>query len=320
MIGRARVTRRGAGRAVLAVAIAAVVASLVYFGGRALGLGGSSPAAGQSDSPLLTIRVPDICETRDVSPGYGSVWGEDDEGNWVRTGTYGPFYQLADIDTVELAWNITGGTEPYEVSVQGQTLLSGPTGSTLVYCAESLPYGELDFSLDRDDYDRTELDDPPEVNPGPITFEATVKDAGGQSNKAKAQSYIILDCDRYCDFEVLPSGYTYRLFGELMTIPRGLDIYIAEYGENTVECLPGAKWCASHYELQLLSDGGGAVRLSTHGTYLGYVWNNTIYYPDGTTWPEAAQVGGQVSAEHPRADELEKFGRSIGRRPSLSGN
>ena len=84
---------------------------------------------------MLAISVPTICETSSVRSHYGSVYGEDDEGNWVRTGTYGPFYQLAGIDTVELVWTITGGTEPYEVSVQGQTLLSGPTGSTLVYCA-----------------------------------------------------------------------------------------------------------------------------------------------------------------------------------------
>ena len=320
MIGRVEVTRRGVARAGLALAVAAVAACVVYFGGRALGLGGDAPALGQGDPPVLAINVPETCETPRERAGYGTVWGEDDEGNWVRTGTSGPFYHLGTINTVELEWSISGGTEPYEISVQGQTLLTGPTGSTLVYCAGSLPYDELDFTQPRDEYERTELDGRPIVSPGPMAFEATVKDADGLSATATTRTYVIVDCDRICGYEVLPSGYTYRVFGQLMTIPQGLDIYFAEYGINTPQCVPGAKWCASHYELILVGDAGGVLRMSTKGNYLGYYWKGIHYYPDGTDSSAASQVGGQAVEEHPLANELGQFGRSIGQPPSLAGN
>ena len=179
-----------------------------------------------------------------------------------------PVLPARGIDTVELVWTITGGTEPYEVSVQGQTLLSGPTGSTLVYCAESLPYGELDFGLSRDDYDRTELDDPPEVNPGPITFEATVKDADGQKAKAKVRTYVVVNCDDYCDYEVLPEGYTVRLFGTLMPIPKGLKISCCEY--SVAHAHDGHGNSGTYYDLGLVGKGGGSIRFTENGRFLGY--------------------------------------------------
>ena len=320
MIGRARVTRRGAARAVLAVAVAAVAASVVYFGGRALGLGGSLPVAGQADGPVLTIRVSETCETRQARGLYGGIWGHDEDGNWVETGTYGPFYQLGSLNTAELTWSITGGAEPYKISVQGQTLLSGPTGSTLVYCAESLPYDELDFTQSRDDYQSTELDERPVVEPGVMTFKARAEDANGQTATATARTYVVVDCDAYCHYEVLPDGYTYRLFGRLITIPKGLQIYIASYIVNEQECADGAKWCDSYYSLDLTGKGGGHIRLTKSGRFWGYDWNGVYYRPDGTTSPEASQVGGQAAEEHPLADELKQFGRSVGQRPRLSEN
>ena len=310
MIGRARVARRGVRRAVLAIAVVAAAAIAVYFGVRALGLGGSS-----LDGPVLAISVPMICETPDASPGYGSIWGEDDEGNWVRTGTYGPFYQLTDIDTVELVWSITGGAEPYEVSVQGQTLLSGPTGSTPVYCAESLPYGELDFTQPHGEYERTELEERPAVEPGVMTFEAKVEDANGRTAKAKARTYVVVNCDDYCDYEVLPEGYTVRLFGALMSIPKGLKISCCSYSVSAGHDADGTSF--TYYDLDLVGKGGGSIRFTENGRFLGYHWNGVYYRKDGTTRPEAAQVDGQAAEEHPLADELEEFGRWVGLRPSL---
>lgn len=234
----------------------------------------------------------------------------------METGTYGPFYQLGSLGTAELSWSITGGTEPYEVSVQGRTLLSGPTGSTPVYCAKSLPYDELDFTQPLDDYQRTELDERPAVEPGAMTLEAKVKDANSRTAKAEAQTYVVVDCDAYCHYEILPGGYTYRLFGELMPIPKGLEIYIASYSVNEVQCAEGAEWCTSYYSLDLVGKGGGHIRLTKNGRYLGYDWNGVYYRPDGTTSPEVPQAGGQAAEEHPLADKLEEFGRWIGRRPS----
>ena len=132
MIGRVQVTRRGVRGVML---VAAVAACVVYFGVRTLGLSGDAPAAGQGEQPVLTISLPPNCEGGQADPAYGGIWGYDDDGDQVRTGTSGPYYFLNDLGAMELRWQIVGGTAPYEISVQGQTLLTGPAGSTRVYCA-----------------------------------------------------------------------------------------------------------------------------------------------------------------------------------------
>ena len=315
MIGRARVTRRGAARAVLAVAVAAVAASVVYFGGRALGLGGDAPAAGQGGPLAFTISVPAICETGQEDEGYGSIGGYDEDGKWVRVGTYGPFYQLTDINTVELMWNIGGGVEPYEVSVQGQTLLSGQWGSTLVYCAESLPYDELDFTLPRDEYSRIRLDDPPVVNPGPMTFEATVTDANGLSATATTDDmYIIPDCRIECKDDVLRPGYTYRIYGRLITIPEGLKVDAHAVHLFSASCPEPAGDCDSEFGLSLVGD--------PHDTVIVFgVSSNQFrgYWSSLGKWSALRGAAGSSDSDsalnHPAHDKILQFGTSIGRSP-----
>ena len=323
MIGRVEVTRRGVARAGLALAVAAVAACVVYFGGRALGLGGDAPVLGQGGDPMgqgdslvLTISVPEVCETGQEDPGYGSVWDYDDDGNWVRTGSYGPFYQMADINTVELEWSISGGTEPYEVSVQGQTLLTGPTGSTLVYCAESLPYDELDFTQSRDEYERTELDDHPIVNPGPMTFEATVQDADGLSAAATADIYIIPDCQIECKGDTLSDGYTYRLYGRLITIPKGLKVSPHEYSLFHEECgEPAPEDCESEFGLALVDDPFDTV------IFVGLESNRFRgYWSSAGDWSprERGAVGSadiDAGTSHPQHGRILELGLSIGRSP-----
>ena len=330
MIGRVEVTRRGVARAGLALAVAAVAVCVVYFGGRALGLGGDAPALGQGgdppgqgDSLALTISVPEVCETGQEDPGYGSVWDYDDDGNWVRTGSYGPFYQMADISTAELEWSISGGTAPYEVSVQGQTLLTGPTGSTLVYCAESLPYDELDFTQSRDEYERTELDDHPVVNPGPMTFEATVQDAGGLSATATADTYIIPDCDIECKYDVYPTGHTFRIQGRLITIPAGLRISAQSFGYFSDACEePSTISCQPKFGLELLDDDphNNAVILIglATGDYFGYLTPSGYWNPisDGSVAGSSAEE----DAKHPLHDKFAQLGASIDRSPLDTGD
>ena len=168
--------------------------------------------------------------------------------------------------------------------------------------------------MSRDDYDRTELDDPPEVNPGLITFEATVKDADGQKAKAKVRTYVVVNCDDYCDYEVLPEGYTVRLFGTLMPIPKGLKISCCEY--SVAHAHYGDGNSGTYYDLALVGKGGGSIRFTENGRFLGYHWNGVYYRRDGTTWPETSPVDGLAAEEHPLAEELEEFKRWIGLRPS----
>ena len=301
------ITRRNIAMVMFAWTIAAWV---VYFGARALGLGGSS-----LDGLVLTISVPEICETGQEDEGYGSIGGYDEDGKWVRAGTYGPFYQLTDINTVELMWSIGGGVEPYEVSVQGQTLLSGQWGSTLVYCAESLPYDELDFTLPRDEYARIRLDDPPVVNPGPMTFEATVTDANGLSATATTDDmYIIPDCRIECKDDVLRPGYTYRIYGRLITIPEGLKVdahAIHLFGAN---CPEPAGDCDDEFGLSLVGDPHDAVIVFgvSSNQFRGY-WSSL------GKWSALRIAAGSSDSDsdlnHPEHDKILQFGTSIGRLP-----
>ena len=327
MIRSARITRR---RAVLAVAVAAMAASVVYFGGRALDLGGSSPAAGQGEPPALTISLPPNCEGGQADPAYGGIWGYDDDGDWVRTGSSGPFYFLNDLGSLTLRWQIEGGTAPYELSVQGRTLLTGSTGSTIVYCADLLPVDELDFTAERSELERQKTDSPALVNPGPLTFEATVVDANGLAARATATTYVILDCfKRHCDFDVYPGGFTYRIMGMLFTIPQGLRLDARRVGEILAQCVddPGPT-CQDELVLRVVDDPHGALLNIGMRTreYLGY--SSTLSPEFQWAKPDYAAAAGAVSGTtdvtpHPDADKFDRFGQSFGQRPqspNLDGN
>lgn len=314
MIRNEVITRRNI---TLIISAWVIAACAVYFGGRALGLGGSS-----SDRLAFTISVPATCETGQEDEGYGSIGGYDEDGKWVRVGTYGPFYQMADINMVELMWSIGGGVEPYEVSVQGQTLLSGQWGSTLVYCAESLPYDELDFTLPRDEYERTQLDHPPVVNPGPMTFEATVTDANGLSATATADLYIIPDCSEWCKGEALQAGYTYRIYNQLITIPEGLNIVARKRHIGRTDCPEGPQpipaggggICEDEFGLFLVGDPHRTVIVFGFSSkqFLGY-WSNLGKW--SALRGAAGSSDGDSTTNHPEHDKILQFGASIGRSP-----
>ena len=388
MIGRARVTRRGVARAVLAVAVAAMAACAVYFGGRALGLGSEAPAlsrgdvAVQSDAPtvdqgnpavavrgggtvvgagdtpvaqggglvagsgavavavqgdgpargdgpaadgeglVLTISVPEMCVTGQARPNYGSGYAMDADGNLIYDENgdlvdeiQGPYYQHEDISTIPLTWQISGGTAPYELEVQGQSLLTNGVepGTTQVYCTQELSDLELfdpNWSF--------MLANPSVVNPGALTFEATVTDADGLSTTAAAATYVVLDCERHCDFDVFPPGYTYLILGHLMTIPDGLRIETSRVGVSYKDCEvdtpAGASGCEDSYDLYILSRGRGWITITVSGRYYGYVYSGRF------TRAVAAdgQATGQSTGLHPDRDKIAALGASIGASPRLS--
>ena len=361
MIRSARITRR---RAVLAVAVAAVAASVVYFGGRALGLGGEAPAlsrgdvavseqddgpatldssttegdsgagggdapavaeqgggpvagsgpAADGDPPVLTISVPEMCVTGQADDAYGVQVSFDEDGNQVEEG-FGPFYLLEDLGMVPLTWTISGGTAPFEVSVQGQSLLTNGVepGTTDIYCAQELSDMEpLDPDWPR------ELANPSTVNPGPWTISATVTDANGLSSSATTESYIVVDCWTHCDFDVFPPGFTYLINGHLITIPPGLRISAVEIGLRSSSCAPGGgPACEDIFELDVLSAGGGVIMITESGTYVGYAWRHGYVYAEGIG-EDGTQAAGQAVEEHPHAARIQQLGDSIGVEPGLA--
>lgn len=332
MIGRAQITRRGVGRAALAVAVAAVAASVVYFGGRALGLGDDAPAAGQGEPPVLKIFLPSYCEGGQAAPFSGSVWRYDDDGERVRTGTSVPFYFLGGLGSTTLRWEIEGGTAPYELSVQGHELLARPAGETRVYCADSLPVDELDFTAERGELEWQKTYSPALVSPGPLTIKATVTDANGLAARATATTYVILNCEgiaRRCDFDVYPSGFTYRIDGLLFTIPQGLNINARRLGGLFPDCADDADDagppCQVRTVLYTVGDPHQASLLIGRETreYLGYY--STLSPKFQWARPDYAAAAGAVSGAddappHPDADKFKQFGQSLGQWPSLNDN
>ena len=317
MIGRVEVTRRGVARAGLALAVAAVAACVVYFGGRALGLGGD--ARSQGEPPVLTISVPEMCVTGQSYPRYGAGFAVDENGDPVYdddgelvSEIYGPSYSHEDLEAISLTWGISGGTAPYEIVVQGQSLLTNGAepGSTDVYCAQTLS-------------DLTPLDpnwphalaNPSTVNPGELTFQATVTDANGLSATATATTYIVLDCTRYCDFDIYPPGFTYLIEGHLITIPAGLQLDANEIGISSAECVddapPDALECEDSFDLYILSRGEGWITIGESGRYHGYT-----YFGHFTSAATAdSQVAGQTRGFHPDREKIAALGGSIGRLP-----
>ena len=327
MIGHARIIRRGTA---LAVAVAASAIIAVYFAARALGLGEDAPTAGQGEPLALTINVGAVCEGGQAHPRADVIWGYDDDGNWVRTGTTGPYYLLSDLGVKGLRWQIEGGTAPYEISVQGRTLPADPTGFTLVYCADSLPVDELDFTAERGELEQQETDLPATVSPGPLTFEATVVDANGLTARATATTYVVLDCqERYCDFDVYPSGFTYRIWRMLFTIPRGLRIDVRRIVDHIPHCSDDAGTvCQDELVLDVFDDPHGArlfIGLQTR-EYLGY--SSTLSPKFQWVKPDYAIAAGSVASAadampHPDADKFDQFGKSLGQwpqRPNLDGS
>ena len=318
MIGHARITRRGVARAVLGVVVTAATASVVYFGGRALGLGGSSPVASQGEPPVLTISLPPICVTGQSPPGYGVRAFRNDDGEQAYE-TYGPFYRLTELETVPMTWTIAGGTPPFEVSVQGQSLLTDgiESGSTAVYCAQVLSDLEpLDPNWPNN------LANPSTIHPGPWAVNTTVTDANGLSSSAMAESYIVLDCSKYCDFDTYPPGYTYLIQDHLITIPVGLRIDATALALSSSDCEGDGPDCEDQFGLVIRGAGDGTIWITESGRYFGHSHSRGFSFADPSLADGAGQATrqatGQATPPHRQIDKILALADSIGVPPRLT--
>ena len=186
----------------------------------------------------------------------------------------------------------------------------------------SLPYDELDFTAERGELERQRSYAPATVSPGPLTFEATVVDANGLAARATATTYVVLDCHkRHCDFDVYPSGFTYRIRGLLFTIPQGLRLDVRRVGHLLVECADGSgPTCQNRLLLRVVDDPYDAVLNIGVRTreYLGY--SSTLSPEFQWEMPDYAAAAGTAAGwadapPHPNADKFRQFGQSLGQRP-----
>ena len=210
----------------LVVVAAAVV---VVFCGSALGLGGK-PDVG--DALMLTLSAPPTCETLPAEEALAGVYDENGDlvaraFGWVNPGD------------LSVSWNVSGGTAPYRLTIDGQTRdgwhgkpFAAPSGTAVVSCGRTLD--EAVF-VDEDDFGGVLLIDgeprvwrhhlkKPDVDSGPKTVRATVTDAAGATAEASVDVYVILELGSTGD--LLEGGKTYRLDGNLITVPEGIDLEV----------------------------------------------------------------------------------------------
>ena len=234
----------------LFAAVAAVVAVVVVFAGREAGVGeragadaeqprsqaeqprqeGGEGERRKSDPLTLTLgTLYSVCETK---PARGYHTGRqyiDDEGNhrveYTDVGWRDPQY-------TPVEWAVTGGTPPYELTLDGERRdgfgpYEGADGWALVSCALEIgetffrvidTHSEIEY-LQR--WHRTE----PRVDSGWKTIRATVTDATGASVAASVEIYVVLDVGERTG-RILRSGETYRVAGLLLTVPKGFDFEI----------------------------------------------------------------------------------------------
>ena len=273
------------------------------------------PAAGEGtaadgDPPVLTISLPPICVTGESRQGWGSIVSYNDDGE-AEAEDFGPFYALNELETVPMTWTITGGMPPFEVSVQGQSLLTDgiESGSTAVYCAQDL--SDLE-PLDPNWPD--ELANPPTINPGPWAISATVTDANGLSSSATAESYIVLDCSKYCSFDTYPQGYTYLIQDHLITIPAGLRIDATALALSSSDCEGDGPDCEDQFGLAIRGAGDATIWITESGRYFGHSHSHGFSFAD----PSFADGAGQATPPHRQVDKILALADSIGVPPRLT--
>ncbi len=137
------------------------------------------------------------------------------ETHW---GSYGGRRQ-----SIEVEWQVSGGRAPYQIQFADRALAI--TAADDHSGTMSLPCGRL-----RDDADG--------VDSQMMNTQAVVVDAKGATASGVVSTYVISAGSHGGD--VLRGGWTHRMEGLLMTIPRGLEFDVDTIGVEEVNCDEGA--------------------------------------------------------------------------------
>ena len=201
---------------------------------------------GASAEPLtLALSAPQTCEAERA----GEAWGDSPLGWW---------HPIAEVDVV---WTVSGGTEPYTLTIDGEMrdhvgYYVGASGIAWVSCG---PETGGAFIVDPtpgwgapkeqeqavphihtvDPYpgwgspkERRYWSDP-QVDSGLKTIRATVTDGAGATAEASVDVYVILQIED--SGEILESGKTYRVHRFLVTVPEGMTLEIGGFEVNGSE-------------------------------------------------------------------------------------
>lgn len=163
-------------------------------------------AAHAEDGPLtITLKGPAVCET-DADTFY------------------------FDIDTVPIAWSVSGGSPPYEILINGE-LFNQSSGEVDVACGRR----RTDYGFRR-------------VTSGITTVQATVTDAAGRSTSALHDLYglrVIRSQEGGPSW--LAGGETFRLHGLLLTLPDAWSPTLGQY--LSADCSVPAENCGDRFQL-----------------------------------------------------------------------
>lgn len=170
----------------------------------------------------LMLSTPAVCESEPAQGYSGSALRQDEEGNWTKR--VDVFLGWFGVGEVDVGWSFAGGTAPYTLTIDGESRdgagsYESQTGTASVSCAQSFDetfinnFGERGYRGE------------PRVDSGIKTIQATVTDAVGQTAIASVEVYVVLSQGSSGDR--LEGGKTYRVFGELLTIPTGIDLMIS---------------------------------------------------------------------------------------------
>ena len=223
-----RLEARSSAWFVSATALTAVI--VVFCGGS---LGGNAPTVGQSEPLALTLSAPQTCETEFGGEAFGVRVDSAGRSEHYSIGWYVP-------GEAEVTWTASGGAPPYTLTIDGETrdgtgAFRGASGAGIVSCAltHGLAVPTRGSLLDTSDggsdiaASGRYFSEEPEVDSGLKTIHATVTDSTGGTAEASVNLYVILEVGGSGD--IMEGGKTYRLFGDLMTIPEGIDVEIGGF-------------------------------------------------------------------------------------------
>ena len=318
-------------QAALFLAVAALAAAAMYFGGREAGVGRPTEAgttvaqeqpaepapqnsgeetSGESDvEPLtLTLKAPTMCGVKPADRDLHAIVGPiDEDGENEERYEFGEWFGVAN---VLVRWQAGGGAPPYTLVIDGELRDAhneyvGEAGGALVSCA--LEIGETYFD-DRwgesERWHRTE----PTVDSGLKTIHATVTDSSGATASASIGVYALRSFNS--SGALLKAGKTYRVRGHLVTIPAGVDMTAGGVYRN--DCV-GAD-CENSFEI-FADDGphgvGVDVGLRT-GRYLGrFHMLGDRFLPED----DPRNQGG--NSEHPLHAKFDELVDSLGQPPHV---